>query len=911
MAILDTIKNQILTKEDDSAGKQSKKAPFSKLCPHCHGCMLEFYENETSVTCHACDQSTSVAELLATPTSANVSSDAVGTAAVPASFITVENPESGLIYLENRFLNHDWKSFGKTTTILLPDIESMVRSNSIKQGAHPYSWLLDFKSVSVPLAKKLEALEDLSKEISDSYTDVDTTNVLALFDRSKNIAYTLVAQKDDLLKRLENDIHFAEKLGLDADKLEEMKSEYKTLSEALANLQPLKKLTDIPAVAQKQEEINQQMIESFKAKGIDVVAEYEKAVYYYNRDPHDKRDALRVFESIRGYADSIEYINKINNYYSYYGEFFNFFGKIYVYKVHKGNVLALDPKSKDGKPGCFGKKKGTQLSEEDAFTKDTYELYEVVNNEPADDPILKSITQFITYYGSVFYYVKLDKYICAYDMASGKNEVLLKVEKAEDLKIFFDGVACTSLDGKSMYICKRLDLVIEKTGCMEKVLGKKDKILQRRNNYEVYELNFDKCTCEKVVDRIVDIVKFGGEYFFYTVAEELAPGQEETEETKKQLVKLPITAFNTTTREKQVILAENCDICEICGSKIIYTINTPNALNKDLHIFDISTMTDTLIETNIYRFLAESDGKIFYYVGNKNYAPLFSNNFEGTDRIEVMTNIESVVLVLAGWMYVVKGSSRNALLMKISTDGKQRFVICSQFEKAVKVTDTYIYYITTGNDLRVVRTDGKENTLIAENIDPKTIQIDQNCIYYIRRETVGKTTGASLYVMDIEGHNVRKLLFDVRSMKNFDDNTLYVERGDKIRYHIVFPAPRKKDQKEYDETFDLTRYYRFDKNTLEMENVLTVGIPHPSKYQLKGCIIGKKKDLESIFTEIPIEDEFEEQGERAGAALNAQVAEQQAEQSKPDIAANSNGCNGCNGCAPKSSSGCLGYLLNK
>jgi ferredoxin len=88
-------------------------------------------------------------------------------------------------------------------------------------------------------------------------------------------------------------------------------------------------------------------------------------------------------------------------------------------------------------------------------------------------------------------------------------------------------------------------------------------------------------------------------------------------------------------------------------------------------------------------------------------------------------------------------------------------------------------------------------------------------------------------------------------------------------------------------------------------------MPHPSKYQLKGCIIGKKKDLESIFTEIPIEDEFEEQGERAGAALNAQVAEQQAEQSKPDIAANSNGCNGCNGCAPKSSSGCLGYLLNK
>ena len=148
--------------------------------------------------------------------------------------------------------------------------------------------------------------------------------------------------------------------------------------------------------------------------------------------------------------------------------------------------------------------------------------------------------------------------------------------------------------------------------------------------------------------------------------------------------------------------------------------------------------------------------------------------------------------------------------------------------------------------------------------------------------------------MDIEGHNVRKLLFDVRSMKNYDDNTLYVERDDKIRFHIVFPAPRKKDEKEFDETFDLTRYYRFDKNTYEMENILTVGMPHPSKYQLKGCILGKKKDLESIFTEIPIEEEFEEQGERAGSALTAQMEEQQADQKKPELNSKNQGC-GCTG----------------
>ena len=459
-----------------------------------------------------------------------------------------------------------------------------------------------------------------------------------------------------------------------------------------------------------------------------------------------------------------------------------------------------------------------------------------------------------------------------------------------------------------MYIRKKLDLVIEKTGCKDKLLGKKDTVIEHRNNYEVYELNFVKGTCEKVIDRVVDIIDQGGDYLFYTVAEELAPGEHETEETKKQLKKLSVMALNTYTHEETLIFKEDCNIRKICGNKIIYTLRTPNRYNLDLHIFDMSTMSDTLIETNIRDFLDVSDGRIFYYVGNKSYSPLFSNNFEGTDRIEVMTNIESVVMVLAGWMYVVKGSGRNALLMKISTDGKQRLIICSQFQKAVKITDTYIYYVTSGDDLRVVRTDGKENTLIAENIDLNNVQIDKDRIYYLRREWIGKAIGSSLYVMDIDGHNVRKLLFNVRSMKNYDDNTLYVARDDQIRFNIFFPAPRKKDEKSYDQTFDISRYYKYDKHTGAMDNILTTGIPHPDKYQAKGCIFGKKRDLESVFTEIPIEEDFEEQGERAGSSMAAQLAEQNQTEGNSTNSGCGNSNSGCgntnSGCLSKN--GCLG-----
>ena len=903
MAIIDTLKTQILTKPQEALGlgKQDQPAYISKLCPHCHGCMLEFTENDSQVFCYACDQSVSVAELMATQETASSVAAPAGAPVGSMGFITVDTPESGLIYLENRFLNYDWKNYGQIATILIPEIESMVQSNNIKQGAHPYSWLLDFQSISVPLNHKIEALDQLANEITECYSDEDTASVLALFDRSKNIAYAIVDQREALLKRLANDIYFAEKLGLEADKLAAMKDEYKALTDAVNAVTPLKKLTDIPSVAKRQEQINQRMIASFRDKGIDVVAKYDKALTLYNAPTNDKRDSLAIFESIRGYADSNEYIDKINNYFSYYGEFFNFFGKNYVFKVRKGTPLALDPTAKDEKSGCFGKKKtNDRPAEEEVFIRDTYELYEVVNNEPAEVPLLKNITNIIRYYGCVLYYVKLDKYVCAYDLVAGREHTLLQVEKAEDLKVFINGLVYGSADNKCIYIRKRLDLLIEKPGCKDRLLGKKETVIQRRNNYAVYELDLANCTCNMVIDRVVDIIDQGGDYLFYTVAEELAPGQVETEETKKQLRKLSVMALHTGTHDKQLVLEENCYIEKICGKKIIYTIDTPNSLNKNLHILDISTMENTLVEANIYKFLAESDGRIFYYVGNRDYAPLFSNNFQGTDRVEVMTNIETVVRVLAGWMYVVKGRDRNALLMKVSTDGKKRMVICSQFKKAIKVTDTYIYYVTSGNNLHVVRTDGKENTLIAENIDLNNVQIDQNCIYYIRHETVGKKMGASLYVMDIEGHNVRKILFNVRSMKNYDENTLYVSRDDKIRFHIVFPAPRKKDVREYNETFELTRYYKFDKKTYALENILTVGMPHPNKYQLKGCILGKKKDMESIFTEIPIEDEFEEQGERAGSALTAQMAEQQA-----NIANQPNGCS--NGC----SSGCLGALAKK
>jgi hypothetical protein len=145
--------------------------------------------------------------------------------------------------------------------------------------------------------------------------------------------------------------------------------------------------------------------------------------------------------------------------------------------------------------------------------------------------------------------------------------------------------------------------------------------------------------------------------------------------------------------------------------------------------------------------------------------------------------------------------------------------------------------------------------------------------------------------MDIDGHNLRKLLFNVEGMRNFDQDTLYVEMKDQIRFHIFVPAPRKKDEKEYEETFPLTRYYTYDKATGKLTNVVTLGMPHPDKIDAKGCF-GKNKDMESIFTEIPIEDDYEEIGERAGAVF----ADEQSS-ATPAADEQSNGGCGKSGCS--------------
>lgn len=867
---------QPVTAEEQSV---SEKA-ISRVCPNCRGCTLTFVPSDKFVTCPACDQSISTDELIESRATESTEGNASPELEVMLGIIaSIDSPEAGLIYLENFFANYNWDFYKQSSVLFINEIASMVEKNKIKQGATPEAWLLDFQSVAYPISKKLDGLTDLEKAIAAKYNGADNTSILPIFDRYKTIVNALLAKRESIVKRLTNDVDFALKLGLSEDKLSVMNQQKDAIAKGLSALVSYEKVTDIPAVAEAKKKIDEQKIREFKARGIDVVDVYRRACDLYNLKNEDKREALRLFESIRGYADSVEYIKKINVYFGYYGKFYHFFGNDYLFRTHKKAIL-FNPT--DTGKGCGAKKRNQaiateEIPEEESFEGKALDLFPVIDKEPAEDPIIKGITNILTYYGSRLFYIKLKKYLCSFDMVSRVETTLCTCEESEKEYLFFATEKNNTLyynpNGSAIYVRRRLPLTIERTGCFKKAFGKPDVVDSRMNNFSLVKIDFAENTCTTVLDEIVDITETRGDYMFYTVADSV----------EKDSEKITLMTYNMVTGETKPLLSESCEIESIHGNKVAYTTFQPNSLNKNLYVYDIDTGKDTLIEKNIFRFFRFIDDRVYYYIGNDEYCPLFSNSTEGNDRVEILTNVENIFAVSAGWMYVLRsrrsGRSYNNVLIKISLDGKKRLVICSQLKSIVKQTELYIYYIDSWNTLRVVRTDGKENTIISGDIDASSVSVDESCIYFLREEKVSLASqnnrSTSLYAMDLDGHNLRKILFSVVSFKNFDENTLYVEKTNQIRYNIFYPALRKKDERSEIKTFTYTSYYRYNKENGELDNFLNINFPHPGKYEATGCF-GKKHDMESVFTEIPIKTQQGYRGIAPGAIREEQIAERNA-----------------------------------
>ena len=861
---------------------------LSGRCPGC-GALLVYNAGDSTVMCNVCDVPHSVKEL---ETGAKVAKSTAAASKVSfGAMLGFDNPESGVVYLENFFDTYNWAEYQDLPEIEIEEIAEVVENNKIKNGANGQSWYLVFKSISVPVAKKIAGLKAQADAMGAKYNAEDGSESLAIFDNYRKVISALSTQKDQILLKLENAVKYAEKFALDGARLAEIKKELQEVSKALATVKEVKTIDDVAEYIAAQDKASEVLAKTFAEKGIDAKTTYADAIALYRAGGMAKRDALLKFESIRGYKDSVNYINKTNNYFDF-NTMFHFFDKYYIYKKESFALPTLNIKELGKKVSKKAKK--AEPVEEQPATTTALSLYEIVNGVPAAKPIIKGIEKFITCYNNNYYYFKVNQGIFSFDLNT-LTETCVDAGVSADYKDGGEYQVLLAINGTKAIVKKKLH-PIEKKGCLGFFKKKKEeeKLL---NNYCLLTIDLLTGVVSTAINEFVDIADTYDKEIFYILAERHAKSKAakgsflaklpligkffakgtNVEEEKDYETKLMVC--DLVTGDNKQVLSEGCEIHTVYEKKIVYSIWKPNEKNIDLRVFNMNTGEDVLIEDNAYRFFGVYGGRVFYTIGNASYRPLISNDFAGADRVEIMQNVENVIDVRAGWLYVKKGRGDNAIIVKVSMDGTKRVVVCTQYKRTVKATATHIYYINSLNELRVVRRDGEGNNLIGENITWAVIE--KNFLFYVRRELVeANTYNLSLYRMDIDGKNVKKVVFNLADAVNYDEDTLYFYKKEALRFKVTVPVGKDKFEDHY-EHHSVTRYFKYDKNTGTSEVVMTLGLPTSKTATFKaGCLGKKTAEGEVTYTEVPEIREFRRKGLKAVGAVEKEE-EQKKENSEP------------------------------
>ena len=832
------------------------------FCPNC-GNKLVYGKNDATVMCYACD-SVITAEELSGKTSSSAATEGINaTASMPLMMMGFDNPESGVVFIENFFDNYDWEGYAEDTDIAIPDIAEVVKNNKMKNGACATSWYLDYKALAYPVRKKIEGLALLQDKMAAKYNPIDSTEALQIFDTFRSVSIILKKTENEVFKQLETAIKYAEKFELDAALLSEMKADIEDLKNMYENdVFIAKEINEVASYVEASKAASREKALELSDKGINAEEVYANALARYNDGSPNKNAALMLFEQVRGYEDSAEYISKINQYFSFNNEVYRAFGKHFIYK-QEDYTPTLDIKQLKAQ-GCSGflKKKAPAAPAEDApQAVKALSLYEIIDGKPAKDATIRGITQIITCYGSRLYYIKSNAGIHCFDIYSRTETCICK-----GLDVDFMADKCKIMsNGSSFYMVK---VYKEETKAMEiakgcslmQSFGKKsvpstkasaeDHVL---NPYCVVVVDMKSNTCETIIR---EMAKFDCNYgdkifYYYSYKPEVVQSgcmskfkKVEEPEAKKKLMVCDL--ITRTSKE----ISEDCELHTVSGDYIIYSIWKNNEYNKDLHAFNLETNFDSIIEKNIYNYFNVFDNKVYYTVGNSEYSPLVRNNIEGTERIEVMPSVQNIICERGGWLYVQKGRGFNSLLAKVSSDGSQVVVICTQVKQYVRFDGNYMYYVDIYNNLRVVRIDGKYNRKIAENVN-KIFPCEEG-LYYTRQETVAKKESAlSLYLMDKNGRNIKKIVFNVDCVQNDKTtNTLYLSKTENVHFKVY--APNQEDKATY-EFHKITKYSILDKATGESELFLTLG--WPSSETQTGCL--KKKSVAMVYVEAPIRPTYE------------------------------------------------------
>ena len=843
------------------------KKTFSGKCV-CGNTLL--YELDQQVVhCEYCERDIAVSDFR---NNANVV--AVEANNQEAAFMaSIDNADSALAYLSSFFDTFNWDEFEETAELTITSVDKMVQTNLMKSAANPSTWELQFRSIATPLIKKVEGLKNLEKKFFAVYKEsVDFTDGVRLFDVYSRVASKIIQEKDATIAKLDSAIKFAKKYGAKAELVKELTDLLESVKKAVDSVKVIESYKDFPGFDKAEKEKQDKFASELKKRGINAEEVYSQALKSFNGGDRG-RDVLAKFHKIAGYKDSQEKKNALDVWVRFGSsdeELIKLGEKFYILRNSSASFFNMN---KD--ENAEGDKKAKKMSESELQAKQAEdaelasmkckELIEVTHGKKSDTPAVTRITRLLAHYGTHLYYIKDNKTLCVFD-STVQSDAVVELDKAKvgSYQSIINGEIKCYFYANMMYMRKKLDAKIEKLGCLKGLFKKnKEVVITSDNNYELIAIDLATNEVSTAIDEIVDVTDVYGDEIFFTKVAEDENGVKRTE----------FYAFNTLTKEQRLVLEEDNEIVDVVDGKVIYMTWQPTRYNRNLLAKDFKTNEIVVLEENMLDFYKTINGRVYFTVGNYNDKSLFSVNLDGTDRCEILQNANGIdatnTIVRGSWIYIKKGSGLNAVLFKISADGKKSILVCTQFKKFVLFRDMLIYYINTSGALCSVRIDGSENREIVQNA--KVVSVDDNSIFYTRNEFVGKKIDRSiagvfgpaeslysnsLYKIDINGHNMVKLAFDVTNVveNKYNNNELYFSKNEIKTYEILTPVQGKKNKITYTAEYvtkSILDYYKFNKDSGKFSPVLELGAPEISAVDFKGGCLKKKMSVDQKINEVP------------------------------------------------------------
>ena len=266
---------------------------MSGRCPYCHT-VLDYLSSDEAVHCHTCDRVVSTSLLLLECL------DGEEEIREEDRYVmqNVTTVSAGLVYFNHFCENFDWTAFATSSSLTLPRFNAIAESYKLKFATNPLTYVLDFRRIVVPVAKKIEALKKLENTlISRRASDISV--LYTYFDKYTCLADAIRDEKEGMKRTLTQDIELAEKYGASAEIVEQLKKNFTEFITALDAVKPAEDLKQSGVFSRYKREQDNILARELSERGIDANATYAKAMELM--ESGNIENALHLLLSIRGY----------------------------------------------------------------------------------------------------------------------------------------------------------------------------------------------------------------------------------------------------------------------------------------------------------------------------------------------------------------------------------------------------------------------------------------------------------------------------------------------------------------------------------------------------------------------------------------------------------------------------------